>query len=180
MSNAKPQAISGVSAGTEAEVMTAYPSIASGGAGQAIGRLCDAVPLRTNGVAWPRLLLAIVFWPIVVPIALTAGLLLYAMSKMFGKRYVLTNRSLSVKQLIGVRTLGHVNLHDIKQITIRELPGQAYYKAADLLCAGGDGKTLLRLEGVQRPAVFRQTILEARDARTQVEDSLKAIQSRTK
>ena len=69
MSNAKPQAISGVSAGTEAEVMTAYPSIASGGAGQAIGRLCDAVPLRTNGVAWPRLLLAILFWPIVVPIA---------------------------------------------------------------------------------------------------------------
>ena len=180
MSNAKPQAISGVSAGTEAEVMTAYPSIASGGAGQAIGRLCDAVPLRTNGVAWPRLLLAILFWPIVVPIALTAGLLLYAMSKMFGKRYVLTNRSLSVKQLIGVRTLGHVNLHDIKQITIRELPGQAFYKAADLVCAGGDGKTLLRLEGVQRPAVFRQTILEARDARTQVEESLKAIQSRTK
>jgi len=41
-------------------------------------------------------------------------------------------------------------------------------------------KYLLRLEGVQRPAVFRQTILEARDARTQVEESLKVIQSRAK
>jgi hypothetical protein len=180
MSNVKPQAISGVSAGTEAEIMTAYPSIAAGGAGQAIGRLCDAVPLRTNGVAWPRLLIAILFWPIVVPFALTVGLLLYAVAKMFGKRYVLTNRGLSVRQMIGVRTVGHVSLSDIKQITIRELPGQAFYKAADLVCAGGDGKTLLRLEGVQRPAVFRQTILEARDARTQIEESLKAIQSRTK
>jgi hypothetical protein len=180
MSNAKPQAISGVSAGSEAEIMTAYPSIAAGGPGQAIGRVCDAVPLRTNGVPWPRLIVAVAMWPFVVPIALTLGLLLYATSKMFGKRYVLTNRTLSVRQMIGVRSLGHVNLIDIKQITIRELPGQAFYKAADLVCAGGDGKTLLRLEGVQRPAVFRQTILEARDARTQVEESLKAIQSRTK
>jgi hypothetical protein len=79
-----------------------------------------------------------------------------------------------------VRTVGQVNLSDIKQITIRELPGQAFYKAADLVCAGGDGKTLLRLEGVQRPAVFRQTILEARDARTSVAESLKTIQARTK
>jgi hypothetical protein len=180
MSNVKPQAISGVSAGTEAEITTAYPSIAAGGAGQAIGRLCDAVPLRTNGVPWPRLLIAIFFWPIVVPFALTVGLLLYTVAKMFGKRYVLTNRSLWVKQMIGVRTVGHVSLSDIKQITIRELPGQAFYKSADLVCAGGDGKTLLRLEGVQRPAVFRQTILEARDARSSIEESLKTIQSRTK
>lgn len=180
MSNVKPQAISGVNASSEAEIMTAYPSIAAGGGGQAIGRLCDAVPLRTNGVPWPRLIVAIVLWPIVVPIAMTFGLFLYAWAKMFGKRYVLTNRSLSVRQMIGVRTLGQVNLTDIKQIVIRELPGQSFYKAADLVCAGGDGKTLLRLEGVQRPAVFRQTILEARDARTQVEESLKAIQSRTK
>jgi hypothetical protein len=43
---------------------------------------------------------------------------------------------------------------------------------------GADGKTILRLAGVQRPAVFRQTILEARDARQQVAESLKAIQSR--
>lgn len=180
MSNVKPQAISGVNAGTEAEIMTAYPSIAAGGAGQAIGRLCDAVPLRTNGVPWPRLLLAVVLWPFVVPIALTVGLLLYAFSKMFGQRYVLTNHNLSIRQMIGVRTVNQVSLSDIKQITIRELPGQAFYKAADLVCQGGDGKALLRLEGVQRPAVFRQTILEARDARTRVAESLKAIQARVK
>jgi hypothetical protein len=136
--------------------------------------------LRTTGITWPRLIVAMVAWPVVVPFAMTVGLLLYGWAKMFGKRYVLTNRSLSVKQMIGVRTLGHVHLADIKQVTIRELSGQSFYKAADLICSGGDGKTLLRLEGVQRPAVFRQTILEARDARTQIEESLKAIQARTK
>jgi hypothetical protein len=180
MSNVKSQAISGVSAGTEAEIMTAYPSIAAGGAGQSIGRLCDAVPLKTNGVPWPRLLIAILFWPIVIPFALTVGLLLYGSAKLFGKRYVLTNRNLQVRQMIGVRTLGQASLNDIKQIAIRELPGQAFYKAADLICSGADGKTILRLEGVQRPAVFRQTILEARDAKSQIEDSLKMIQARVK
>jgi hypothetical protein len=106
--------------------------------------------------------------------------LLYGSAKLFGKRYVLTNRNLQVRQMIGVRTLGQASLNDIKQITIRELPGQAFYKAADLICAGADGKTILRLEGVQRPAVFRQTILEARDAKSQIEDSLKMIQARVK
>ena len=178
MSNAKSQAISGVSAGTEAEIMTAYPSVAAMGAGQSIGRLCDAVPLKTNGVPWPRLVVAILFWPIVVPFALTVGLLLYSYMKLLGKRYVLTNRSLEVRQMIGVRNYAHANLTDIKQVIIRELPGQAFYKAADLIGTGADGKTIIRLEGVQRPAVFRQTILEARDAKSQIEESLKAIQSR--
>jgi hypothetical protein len=80
--------------------------------------------------------------------------------------------------MIGVRLNGQASLADIKTIAIDERPGQAFYKAADLLVKGADGKTILRLEGVQRPAVFRQTILEARDARQQVGESLKAIQSR--
>ena len=82
--------------------------------------------------------------------------------------------------MIGVRTFAQASLADIKEIVIRELPGQSFYKAADLVATGADGKTIVRLEGVQRPAVFRQTILEARDARTSVEESLKAIQSRKK
>ncbi len=160
--------------------MTAYPSIAATIMGQRVGRLCNAVPLKTNGVPWPRLLIAILFWPIVVPLAMTVGLLLYFFTKLFGKRYVLTNRSLQVRQMIGVRTFAQASLADIKEIVIRELPGQSFYKAADLVATGADGKTLVRLEGVQRPAVFRQTILEARDARTSVEESLKVIQARKK
>jgi hypothetical protein len=175
---AKPQAISGVSAGTEAEIMTAYPTLAATGLGRAIGSLCDAVPLKTYGIPWWRMMIAAVLALVVVPIAGTIGLILYFVTKMTGQRFVLTNRALQVRQMIGVRLNSQASLSDIKSIDIQELPGQAFYKAADLLVKGGDGKTLVRLEGVQRPAVFRQTILEARDARQQVEESLKAIQSR--
>jgi hypothetical protein len=80
--------------------------------------------------------------------------------------------------MIGVRLNAQAPLADIKNVQIREQPGQAFYKAADLLVQGADGKTLIRLEGVQRPAVLRQTILEARDAQQQVAESLKTIQSR--
>jgi len=173
----KPQAISGVSAGTEAEITTAYPSLAATGLGRAVGRMCDGV-LITHGVSWPRLLITLPLWLIVVPIALTVTLILYFITKISGQRFVLTNRSLQVRQMIGVRLNGQASLADIKNVEIEELPGQAFYKAADLLIQGADGKTILRLEGVQRPAVFRQTILEARDARQRVEESLKAIQSR--
>jgi uncharacterized membrane protein YdbT with pleckstrin-like domain len=173
----KPQAISGVSAGTEAEIMTAYPSLAATGMGRAVGRLCEGV-LITHGISWPRLLITLPLWLVVVPIALTVTLVLYVVTKISGQRFVLTNRNLQVRQMIGVRLNAQAPLADIKNVQIREQPGQAFYKAADLLVQGADGKTLISLEGVQRPAVLRQTILEARDAQQQVAESLKTIQSR--
>jgi hypothetical protein len=174
----KPQAISGVSASNEAVIMTAYPSLAATGVGRTIGSVCDALPLKTHGVSWPRLLIAIPMWFVVVPIALTVSLGLYVLTKIAGQRFVLTNRNLQIRQMIGVRLNAQAPLADIKNVEIRQLPGQAFYKAADLLIQGADGKTLIRLEGVMRPAVFRQTILEARDARQQVEESLKTIKAR--
>src|SRR5579885_1526541 len=91
---AKPQAISGVSAGTEAEIMTAYPSLAATSAGRAIGSLCDAVPLKTHGIPWWRLMIAAVLALFVVPVAGTIGLILYCITKITGQRFVLTNRNL--------------------------------------------------------------------------------------
>jgi membrane protein YdbS with pleckstrin-like domain len=176
--NVKPQAISGVSAAGEAEITTAYPSVASTLTGQRVGRLCDWLPVKTNGVPWPRLLIALPFWIVVVPVSLVVSLTLYAFVKFFGKRYILTNRSLQVRQMIGLRTFAEVPLTGIDQIAIQELPGQGYYKAADIVVLGTDGKLLVRLEGVQRADVFRHTILEARDARREVAESLKTIQSR--
>jgi hypothetical protein len=176
--NVQSQAIAGVSPGLEAEITTAYPSLAATGIGQAIGRLFDWLPVKTQGVPWLRLLIVAPLWLIIVPFALTATLTLYGVMKLFGKRYVLTNRSLQVRQLIGLRSFGDAPLADIKDIIIQELPGQAYYKAADLIVKGAGGKTILRLEGVLRPLVFRQTVFEARDSRMQVEESLKTIQSR--
>jgi hypothetical protein len=180
LSNASQQPIAGVSAGKEAEIMTTYPSIASTALGQRIGSLCDAVPLRTNGVPWGRLLIAVPLWFIVVPFAISVALFLYAILKLFGRRYVLTNQHVQIRQLVGVRTFAQVSLGDIKHLVIKELPGQSYYKAADIVATAADGKTLLRLEGVTRPIVFRQTILEAQHARSAVAESLKTIQARTR
>src|SRR4029077_4678796 len=132
-SNVKSQPIAGVSAGTEAEITTVYPSLAATLTGPRIGRLCDAVPLKTHRVPWPRLLIAFLIWPLVVPIAIAVTLPLYFITKMFGRRYVLTNRSLIVRQMIGVRTFGQVPLADIKEIVMEELPGQSFYKAADIV-----------------------------------------------
>jgi hypothetical protein len=174
----KSQPISGVSAGTEAEIMTVYPSLAATNTGQLVGRLCDGIQLKTHDVSWGRLLIAIPFWLLVVPFAATVALALYAVTKVLGKRYVLTNRSVYVRQMIGVRTFAQAALADVAEIIIQELPGQSFYKAADIVLKGTDGKTRLRLDGVLRPAVFRQTILEARDARQSVEESLKTIQAR--
>ena len=136
------------------------------------------MPLKTHDVPWARLLIALPLWLVVVPIALVLSLTLYAYIKLFGKRYVLTNRSLQVRQMIGLRTFAEIPLSAIADVVIQELPGQGFHKAADLVAVGADGKPLVRLEGVQRPAVFRRTILEARDARREVEDSLKTIQAR--
>ena len=136
--------------------MTAYPSVAATAAGQSIGRLCDAVPLRTNGVPWPRLVVGILFWPIVVPFALhgrSAVVFLHEAAR----QTLCPDESQPGSEADDRRAnYAHANLTDIKQVIIRELPGQAFYKAADLIGTGADGKTIIRLEGVQRPAVFRQ------------------------
>jgi hypothetical protein len=174
----RPQPISGVSAGVEAEIMTVYPSIAATIMGRRVGRVAQAIPLKTSGVSWPRLLVALPLWIIAVPILLPLALVLYLLQKVFGRRYVLTNRSLQVRQAVGIRTFQHVPLADVKEVALEELPGQAFMKAADLVVLSADGKRLARLEGVPRPVVFRQTILEARDARRQVEASLKTIEAR--
>jgi uncharacterized membrane protein YdbT with pleckstrin-like domain len=157
--------------------MTAYPSLAATGLGRAVGRMCGGV-LVTHGIPWWRLLITLPLWLFVVPIALTVTLVLYVVTKISGQRFVLTNRNLQVRQMIGVRLNGQAPLSDIKSVEIRESRGQAFYKAADLVIKGADGKTLIVLEGVQRPAVLRQTILEARDAQQQVAESLKTIQAR--
>ena len=65
MRAAKPQAISGVSAGYESIIETLYPSIAASGIGRAIGRAMDSIPLRIWGVPLSYLL----FGPLLAPFA---------------------------------------------------------------------------------------------------------------
>jgi len=166
----KPQAISGVSAGVENEIMTVYPSVASTGAGRFLGLLYESIPLRINGVKLSHLLFALPTSPL--------ALLIYLLLKMGGRRYRLTNRSIQVWSMLGQRLYSQAPLDAIAEIRVEQHPGQVFYKAADLILLGADGAELLRLDGVPRADVFRHTVLKARDARSQVEASLTRIQAR--
>ena len=166
----KPQAISGVSAGVETEITTVYPSMASTWVGRILGALYESIPLRINGIKLSHLLFPLPTSPM--------ALLMYLFLKVAGRRYRLTNRAVQVWSMLGQRLYSQALLADIREIELEQSRGQVFYKAADLVLRGADGTPLLRLEGVPRAEVFRRTILEARDARSQVESSLARIQAR--
>jgi hypothetical protein len=109
--------------------------------------------------------------------------LIYLVQKTGGRRYVLTNRHLAIWTMaLGAQRMlrGQAALTQIADVAIEQQPGQVFYKAADLIVTDAAGHRLLRLDGVPRADVFRQIILEARDARRHVEESLARIQARAK
>ncbi|MDB5338379.1 MAG: hypothetical protein JWN70_3998 [Planctomycetaceae bacterium] len=170
-SGRKPSAISGVAASSEVEIMTVYPSIAAYGIGRAFGSMYESIPLRIMGVKLSNLLFVLPTAPI------AAGL--YFLQKVTGHRYKLTNRSMQICHSLGNRKVKQVALTDITDVLIRELPGQQFYKAADLVLVGGKGnEEILTLPGIPYAHIFRQTILEARDSRQQVASSLATMNAR--
>lgn len=170
MATVKPQAISGVSSEAESIIMVVWPSIACTALGRLLGSICDSIPLKIGGIKLSYILFAL-------PLASVASLL-YFILKLFGERYVLTSHAVQKWSSIGVQMTGEVPLTDIAELLIEQRAGQAFYHAADLQLLSSSGDRLLRLEGVPRPEVFRQTIIEARDARLQVQSALDAIASR--
>lgn len=168
----KPPAISGVSAGREALIHFQYPSIACTGVGLGLGKLYDSIPLRIGGVKLSHLLFVLPTAPI--------ALLIYAWLKIAGGRYVITNRGVQIRGSLSSRLMAEVPLGNIASILVREEPGQAFYPAADLYLLNEKGESLLVLRGVPWPEVFKQNILEARNARIQVEASLATIAARAK
>jgi hypothetical protein len=166
----RPQAISGVSAGQETMIESVFPSIAASGLGQLIGRICDSIPLKINGIKLSYLLFA----PLLAPL----GAIGYLKFKVFDPQYVLTNRSLQVRSAQGDRLISQVSLTDIDNIAIDVVPGQEFFKAGNLELLNGRGDAILTLPGVPRPERFRQIVLEARDARSQNDAALKTIMAR--
>ena len=165
-----PQPISGVSAGRETVIEDVFPSISASGLGRILGQLMDAIPLSVNGIKISQLL----FGPLVAPLALVG----YLQFKVTGPVYVLTNRSVKTVSALARNLVQTVALSEIDNIEIRELPGQAFYQAGDLLLLNARGDALMTLAGIPRPARFRQVILDARDARVRSDHSLGVIRSR--
>ena len=166
----KPQAIAGVSAQAENGIMTVWPSVAATFPGRVIGMVCDSIPLKINGIKLSYLLFALPLSPL--------ALLIYFGLKIGGSRYVLTNRSIDVRAALGTTLRSQAALTEIESVTIERQAGQAFYHAGDLVVWNAADQELLRLPGVPRPDVFRQSILEARDARRQTEASLLVIGKR--
>jgi len=171
MSIATPQAIAGVSAGYENVLETVYPSVASTGLGRFMARyVYDSIPLKINGIRLSHLLFTL-------PTSFVP-LILYFHLKLFGRRYVLTNRAIAVWRSLGERLISRVPLADVAEITIDQQPGQEFYTAGDLYLLNSQGETLLRLDGVRHPARFRQLILDTRDVHLRVQQSLATIEGR--
>jgi len=166
----RPQPISGVSAGAEAHVDTVYPSITATGPGRIVGQVMDSIPTRINGIKLSQILFGLPLAPL--------GLTVYALQKIFGHKYVLTNRSLQIYKALGVQLDRQIALADIDNIAIVVRPGQAAFASGDLEVLNDRGEPILVLEGVPRPERFRQEILECRDARRLSDASLKTIQAR--
>lgn len=170
VSSTRPPAISGVSVGSNATVMVVYPSIACTGLGRGLGKLYDSIPTRIGGIKLSNLLF-------VLPTAPIAALI-YLILKVSGERYVLTNDSVQRWKSFGSLRLGSVNLADVDQVVVHREPGAEFYKAADLYLLGKTGDRLMVLSGVPYADIFRRTILEARESRTQVAAALETIRAR--
>lgn len=163
-------AISGVSVGKTTEIMRVHPSIAGTALGRVLGQILDSIPVKVGGIKLSHLLFGL-------PIALVA-LPMFLLLKVVGEAYSLTNRSVQVRTCLSNRPVREIQLSDIAEVVIRQLPGQAFYPAAELDLMNKAGDTLLTLSGIPRADVFRQTILEARNSRNQVQSSLNTIRAR--
>lgn len=169
-STLRPTPISGVNTARETPVMTVYPSVACTALGRCLGKLYESMPTKICGIKLSHWLFPLPTCP--------GALKIYFYLKLFGVRYTLTNRSVQVWKSLGNQMLEQVALSDIDDIAIAQDPGQVFYNAADLQLLDHSGHVLLRLEGIPCPQVFRNTILEARDARRQTDESLAVIQAR--
>ena len=163
MSNLKSQAIAGVSAGSENQLMTKWPSIAALGLGRFLGQLMASVPIR--------FLLAL-------PVGAPVGVLLYFVQKVTGERFTITNKSVQRWTGLGGRMIQRIELSDIAKIEVRQQSGQAVYNASDLLLLNAKGDVAMRLEGLPHAEIFRENITKARESFLRVQESLNTIKAR--
>ncbi|MBL8810332.1 MAG: PH domain-containing protein [Planctomycetaceae bacterium] len=163
------QAIAGVSPTSEARIMTEFPSVGASGLGRLIGSLMDSVPAKVCGIKVSYLIFGLPLAPI--------GALLF-LGRLLGGRYVLTNRSVQTWAALGTQRTASVDLNEIASVEIEELPGQAFFRAADIKLKAANGQTLLRLSGVADAAAFGNVIQRAIQARRLVQSTLSTINAR--
>lgn len=170
MSTIQPQAVAGVSATRESEVMTVYPSIGSTGLGRLLGQLYDSIPVPVGSTTLSRLLFPLPTAPL--------GAMLYFFLKATGNKYRLTNRSIQIWSSLGARMIQQVALTDVSSVDVEQQSGQAFFRSADLVIRDNAGKVVMRLAGIPHAGVFRETVLKAHAARNQVQAALSTLNAR--
>jgi hypothetical protein len=164
-----PQAIPGVSPAQTGEVtiMTVWPSLAAAGIGRLFGRMyaIDA-GIRPFGVPITvGRLIALATSPLMAAIYFLMRLprvpfVLIGLKNGMCWHYRLTNRRVVMENPFRGGEIKSVALDRFDSIEVVVQPGQAWYKAGDLVFRQGQTETF-RIEGVPRPETFRQTCLKA-------------------
>ena len=166
----KPQAISGVSPDHEAVIEELYPSIAETAIGDFIHRVLDSIPTRVWGMKVSNVLFGLPLAPLAAAV--------YLWMKVFGSRYVVTNRVVKRVDSMGCRQHESIPLSQIVTATVDPDSRQEFYRTGDVRLVGAGGQSLLLLRGVPRPERFCQVIQEACDAKRLVASSLAQINAR--
>ena len=166
----KPQAISGVSPDHETVIEELYPSIANTAIGEFIHRVLDCIPTRVWGMKISNLLFGLPLAPLAAAT--------YLWIKVFGTRYILTNRVVKRVNSIGYRQFESIPLSQIVSATVEPDSLRDFYKTGDIRLTGAGGQSLLLLKGIPRPDRFCQVIQEACDAKRLVASSLARINAR--
>jgi hypothetical protein len=159
MSEERRQAVAGVAPPdvSETVIMQVWPSISASSLGRTLGQLYS-IPLAGR-------LIALATFPLAI--------LLYFLPGRLFRRYTLTTRRVLIETGPRPRPAQTIDLEDIAEVQVRGLPGQAYYRASDLLLKT-NGTTSLELPGVPAPESFRHAILNARDAYVMVREARRA------
>lgn len=182
MATAIIQPIAGVSANRETEIEAIYPSIAGGAIGGLIGSIMT-IPASLphgSGITMPlflgiKLAVYIAIGGALIPLGI-AG---YALHKLTGRYYVLTNRSIQERGIIGGAMSNQLALTEIQNIEISIPASYSFYDAGNVLLQNAQGKTLMTLKAIQRPERLSQILIDAREARVRSDESLANIQGRS-
>lgn len=147
----------------EVTVMTVWPSNAKFGLGRLLG--------RWYAKTWPDIYI-FRLGNLIALLSIPVALLLFFMriAPFIGTRYRLTNRRIVVERGLSGKEDKAVDLDRFDSIQIVVQPGQAWYDAGDLVFKLGNVETF-RLEGVSRPAAFRETCFKGHLAHKGVKQS---------
>lgn len=178
------QAIAGVTPAStqEATVMMTWPSVARYGLGRLLGRGFanqTGFYIFTVGNFFALLMI-----PVAIPLYFFRLFPSFAGVGVHGSLYKLTNRRvIELRPEVNFRDrfpflefkfdaeVKSIELDRFDTIEIRQRPGQHWYDAGDLVFLR-DNIEAFRLEGVSRPAAFRQTCVKSRASFVGVKQAL--------